>query len=154
MILPAYATETFRPDLNRDVGAWVHLRCFGTDGDFGPHASMAVLEDGRLIGGVVFHNWHPESGVIELSAAASSRRWMTAPVIRCAFGFVFDEMHAQLAVMRVAERNEHMIRIADRLGFDGYFIPRMRGRDEGEVIFTLAEEDWRDSPLALRGERR
>ncbi|UWF68413.1 MULTISPECIES: hypothetical protein [unclassified Brucella] len=37
-----------------------------------------------------------------------------------------------------------MIRIARAYGFSETYIPRLRGRDEGEFIFTLTDDDWRN----------
>ena len=107
--------------------------------------SMAVVHDGALIGGTLFHNCHPESGVIELTSAATDRRWLTRSVIRAMFHMAFDMIGAQLAVLRVSERNVDMIAIAQRFGFAGVLIPRLRGRNESEWLFTLADDDWLSS---------
>lgn len=154
MILPRYATPTHRPDLNRALGEWVHLRIFGEPGSFAPHSSMGVFDGETLIGASIFHNWVPSSGVMEISSAAVDRRWLHPRVIRALFAFPFDEMGAQLVALRVSDRNDTMISIARRFGFSETHIPRLRGREEGEYIYTLTEEAWRSHPVALRGEKR
>jgi len=45
----------------------------------------------------------------------------------------------------VSERNTGMVEIAQRFGFQGTLIPRLRGRTESEWIFTLTDDDWRAS---------
>jgi RimJ/RimL family protein N-acetyltransferase len=48
--------------------------------------------------------------------------------------------------LRVSERNKTMIGIARKFGFSETYIPRLRGRDEGEFIFSLTDDAWRASP--------
>ena len=48
-----------------------------------------------------------------------------------------------MVVLRVSERNTVMRSIAERCGFTGHLIPRLRGRDEDEVVFTQTDDEWR-----------
>lgn len=130
-------------EFNEAVGDFVSDVVYGEPGRFSSYCSLAVHDRGRIIAGVLFHNYHPREGVIELSAGAVDRRWMTRPVLKAIFAVPFDIFHCQLAVIRVSERNQVMLDIAHGLGFTGYLIPRLRGRDHGEWVMTLTEEDWR-----------
>lgn len=136
---------------NHDIAAWVAAHIPGCERGFNNPTAIGVLEDGQLIGGTVFHNWAPEAGVIEMSSAATSPRWLGRSMLRAIFGYVFDQLECQMVVMRVSERNERMVRIAQKFGFDGHLIPRLRGRDEAEWLFFLTEEQWRQHPLAKAG---
>lgn len=133
---------------NAGVSAWVASHIPGCNRGFERATAIGVAKDGQLIGGTVFHNWSPEAGVIEMSSASTSPHWLTKDMLRAIFGYVFDQLECQLVVMRVSERNTRMVRIAEKFGFDGVLIPRLRGRDENEFIFTLTEEKWRQHPLA------
>ena len=106
---------------------------------------MAVFHNGGLVAGTLYHNWHPESGVIELTSASTDRRWLTKTVVKAMFHMAFAMIGAQLAVLRVSERNAGMVAIAQRFGFQGVLIPRLRGRDESEWVFTMTDDDWRAS---------
>lgn len=108
------------------------------------YAAMGFFDGGRLIAGVLFHNWHPESGVMEMTAASTSRKWLNRRTLQQLFGLVFDGFGNQMVVMRVSEQNHAMIRIARAFGFFETLIPRLRGRDEGEFIFTLTDDAWRN----------
>ncbi len=108
----------------------------------GPYSSMGVVDGNDLIAAVVYHNFSRHRGIIELSAAATSPRWLSRRVLEAMFGYPFRQLGCQLAVLRVSERNERMLRIALRFGFKGYLVPRLRGRDEGEVVLTLSDDDW------------
>ncbi len=133
---------------NDVVAAWVAAHIPGCERGFDRPVAIGVLDGERLIGGTVFHNYQPEAGVIEMSSAGASPRWLSRPMLKAIFGYVFDQIACQMVVMRVSERNERMIGIARKFGFDGTLIPRLRGRDEAEWIFTLTDEQWRQHPLA------
>jgi RimJ/RimL family protein N-acetyltransferase len=118
---------------------------------FGNCTAIGVAEDGDLIGGTVFHQYSPEAGVIEMSSAAVSPRWLAPKMIRAIFGYVFDQLGCQAVVMRMHETNDRMVRIAQKFGFDGYLLPRLSGRDAGLWVFILTEEQWRQHRLAKVG---
>ena len=107
---------------------------------------MGVFEDGDLVAGTLYHNWHPENGVIELTSASTTRKWLTKRVVNAMFHLPFHTLDCQMCVLRVSERNKVMVHIARSFGFGEVFIPRLRGRDEGEFIFTFTDDQWRDSP--------
>ena len=125
------------------IAAWVAAGIPGCERGFGPCTAMSIWDDQAIIGGVVFHNYSPETGVMEMSAAASSPRWLTKDVLHKMHRYIFDEAGCQMAVMRVAESNLRMRRIAERFGYRGHKIPRLRGRGEAEIIFTLADDQRR-----------
>lgn len=104
---------------------------------------MAVTEGAGVIGACLFHNWQPDEGVIELTSASISPRWLSRPVLRAMFGFAFDTLGCQAAVMRVDPDNGRMCRIAEAFGFKRYDIPRLRGRNKAEALFILGDDEWR-----------
>jgi RimJ/RimL family protein N-acetyltransferase len=108
---------------------------------------MGVFEDGELIAGTLYHNYYPDTGVIELSSASISKRWLTKQVIRDMFFTPFTCLGCQLVVLRVSERNIGMCNIARKFGFSETHIPRLRGRDEGEYIFTMTDDMWHNHKL-------
>lgn len=133
---------------NETVAAWVAAHIPGCERGFDRPVAIGVVESERLIGGTVFHNYQPEAGVIEMSSAGTDPRWLSRKMLKAIFGYVFEQIGSQMVVMRISERNARMIGIARKFGFDGYLIPRLRGRDEAEWIFTLTDEQWRQHRLA------
>lgn len=132
---------------DKAVGEWVAAQ-LGQTGFAGYFMSaIGVVESGELIGGTAFHNYYPNEGVIEMTSASISKRWLSRAMIDAIFTYVFDLLKCQMVVMRVSENNTVMVNIAERFKFKGYLIPRLRGRDEGEWIFTLTDDQWRDSPF-------
>lgn len=145
MIITEYYGPQTNPVNNEIIGDFVSTVIWGDKGKIDNYCSMAVIEDGRLIAGTLYHNWYEGEGVIELSSASVSKRWLTRPVIRAMFHLPFERLGCQLVVLRVSERNKTMCGIARTFGFTEVFIPRLRGRDEGEFVFSYTDEQWRDS---------
>lgn len=126
------------------VSAFVSRIVWGAPRGFGACQTIGVLDaKGRLVGGMVYHNWHPEAQVIEMSGASTTPKWLTRAVLHEIFAYPFERLGCQLAVMRVSERDTRLHRTLTRLGFDAHPIPRLRGRDEGEIVFTLTDDEWR-----------
>jgi len=123
------------------------MEMLGFDRDFGPCITACVLDrTNRVAAVLVFHNYAPEAGVIEVSAAAESAAWAQRGILREAFGYVFA--HCQMAVARCAESNTRVRRLWAAFGADEVVIPRLRGRDEAECILTLTDDAWRLSRFA------
>lgn len=104
---------------------------------------MAVADGPEIIGACLFHNWDVDAGVIELTSASLSAKWLTRPVLREMFGYAFDELKCQAVVLRVDPDNTRMCRIASAFGFKRHDIPRLRGRNKAEALFILGDDDWR-----------
>lgn len=143
MIYTEYYAEG--TEQNKAVGDFVSTGIWGETDRIEKYYSMAVLEDGKLIAGTLYHNWYPDEGVMELSSFSLSKRWLTKKVINDMFRLPFDGFNCQLVVLRVSERNTVMCRIARSFGFSEVYIPRLRGRDEGEYIFSYTDDQWASS---------
>lgn len=126
------------------IGEFVCNIVFGDPHALDRYAALGFFDDGRLIAGVLFHNWYPDNGVMEMTAGSISRKWLNRRTLHQLMELVFTGFGNQLVVMRVSERNTTMIRIARSYGFYENFIARLRGRDEGEFIFTLTDDAWRN----------
>jgi len=130
-------------DFNEAIGDFVSSIIYGEPKRIANYCSMAVVDDGAVIAGVLYNNYYPKQGVIEMHAGSLSKRWLTRLVLRSMFSHAFDTFKCQLCVLRVSEHNKPMLRIAKSYGFNEYVIPRLRGRDEAEHVLTLADDDWR-----------
>ena len=118
---------------------------------FGKYKTLGVLdEEGRLIGGVVYHNYDKAAAVIEMGLAAVDRRFFNRETFRRMFEYVFIGAECQMLFTRVRASNEHLLSQMARLNFNLTLVPRMYGRDEDGVIGTLTDDQWLDSKLARR----
>ena len=130
---------------DKTVGEWVAAQ-LGQTGFAGYFmCAIGVVENGSLLGGTAFHNYYPKEGVIEMTSASIDPRWLSRDMLKAIFTYVFDFLRCQMVVMRVGETNTRMLNIARRFEFDLYTIPRLRGKNEGEVVCTLTDDQWRSS---------
>lgn len=124
-----------------EVAAFV-ADLLGFDRGFG--ACKAIGFGSPLVAGVVYHNWNPEAGVVEISAASTGRAWLNKANLAAIFDYPFEQIGCQLCIARISEKNATARRIWRALGATEYLIPRLRGRDEAEIIATLTIEAWRE----------
>lgn len=151
MISTSYFGPKSFPVENRAVGDFVSRVIWGKTGEIRDYCSAAMFDDGVLIAGVLYHNYQPESGVVELSTGSQSKRWLNRTTLRAIFDLPFRMLGCRLCVLRVSERNTVMCSIARRVGFDEYRIPELRGPGEAEMIYTMTAEQWARGPVAQRG---
>lgn len=130
--------------LSDPVEAFVAQHIPGCARGFGNCVSIGFTDDtGQLEAGVVYHNWQPECGVIELSAASINRTWLNRQRLKQIFAFPFDQIECRIAVARISEHNTLARRIWRSLGAEEYRIPQLRSPTEDEMIYTLHADKWR-----------
>lgn len=137
--------------INEALGGFVASRLWGDGRGFQTFGSIGIVDDGgTVVAAMIYHNWDPHAGVIEISGAADTAKWATRPVIREMFSIPFDQFGCQMVVMRVSPKNRTatgrgLVRLLRAYGFKEYRIPRLGGRDEDQLIFTLTDDDWRSN---------
>ena len=115
--------------------------------DFGNCRTIGFLDaDGLLEAAVVYNNWNPKSGVIEINAAARNRAWGTRGRLRLIFEYPFA--FARMVVARTSGNNPGPLRIWRALGAKEYRVEGLRGPDEDEIIHTMTVDHWRSSRWA------
>ena len=124
---------------------WVAHKIWGEGSSFDNARGMAVVSKDAVVAGLVFHNWEPNAGVIEVSAAASDRRWLTRRVATEAMAYAFDGCGCQMVIARHSEQNRAARKIWVALGATETLIPRLYGRNENGIVATLTQEAWRAS---------
>ncbi len=124
------------------VGAFVARHIPGCERGWNTFTAIGVSDGEKLVAGVVYHNWSPESAVIEMSTAATTPHWCRRHVLKAIYGYPFDGVGCRMVVMRVAEGNAGMRSIAMRLGCREYVIGDLRADGEAEVIYTLTKAAW------------
>lgn len=138
------------PVLNAALARFAAVRIFGRDNDWGPCGTLGVVKGGNVVAAVVFHNWHPEHGVIEISAASNDRMWLSRRVLSEIFSICFEQHRCQLVVARMDPEAAHTRRIFRAYGFRETILPRFRGRDKDEIMMMLGDEEWRASKWSKR----
>lgn len=135
------------------VSTWDYpdaVRAFVEDGLWGgaeqfSEASQGlgfVRENEGLVAGIVYHNWSPSGGTIEISAYSACRDWLTKASLREIYEYPFMSAGVRLILSRISEHNSRARRIWQALGASEYLIPDLRADGEGEMVYTLSQQQW------------
>ncbi|WP_030538368.1 hypothetical protein [Sphingobium sp. DC-2] len=143
----ALFSNSVEPEANAAVADFASSRIWGEPGRFDRYCTLGVFQNEGLIAGVVYHNYDPQAGVVEMSAGAVSKRWLARPVLREMYSIAFDQLGCQAVIARHAEDRCDLRRMWKAVGAVEYVIPRLRGRNApAEVVSILTEEAWKASP--------
>ena len=121
--------------------------------DFPPSArAFGVIDaQGRLIAGMVFHNYDPGAGVIEMSGAAlPGVQWLSRGTLQRMYVYPFVELGCQMVLMRISARDRRLLRQLQALNYQCIEIPRLMGRDHDAMVCLLTRERW----IASKFQRR
>lgn len=121
---------------------WLSKRVWGKAQPM-PDGTAMMVGDARIKAAVLFNNYQPNAGTIELTAASDDPRWLSRATLWQMFDYAFNQLKCQAAVLRVDPANVRMNRIAKAYGFTDHTIPRLRGRDKAETIYILGDNVWR-----------
>lgn len=118
---------------------------------FGKSRAIGVVdEDGRLIAGVVYHDFVPETGVMSMSAAAITPRWLTRETVQRIHEFPFDGAGCQMVLQVVPAEHERLLRQLAAGGYMMVRVPRLFGRDRDGIACMFTDDDWRASKFNRR----
>jgi hypothetical protein len=119
---------------------------------FPPEArGIGVLnESGVLIGGLVYHNYDDDSGLIELTGAAIDPHWLMRGTIERMYRYPFITCGCQMLVQRTPIENERLLRQLAVYDYTFIKVPRMFGRGKDGVLCLLTAEDWANNRFNKR----
>lgn len=137
---------------NRAVADYVAGVIWGDERRFGDEMSAIGVQDanGSLIGGVVYHNWSPHAGTMELSAGATSARWLTRRIVSYLLAYPFHGCGCQMLLGQTEESNTRDRKLMVGLGFTEQLVPRLFGRDNNGIIQTLTDDQWKAGAFYLK----
>jgi len=129
---------------NDQIGAFVAQLIPHCRRGFGANIqTMGVLQGDRLVAGIVWHNYDPDAGIIELSGAAlPGVHWLTRRTLRRMYEFPFEQCGCQMVVQRTPADAEMLLGLLAAYGFDFVAVRRLFGGDRDGVICTLTLEAW------------
>ena len=117
---------------------------------FGPCQAIGVInDDGVLVAGWVWHGWDPAAETLEFSGAGLTAKWMTRAILHELFAYAFDRAGCQMVMTRNSAGNKRLHRQLARFGFTRWDVPRLFGRAEDGVFWTLTDDQWRNSDFYL-----
>jgi len=118
---------------------------------FGKCMTIGVIDGDELVAGIVYHNWNPEAGVIEISCAAlPGRTWMTRETIKRAYQYPFLHLGCQMVMQMTAAEDTRLLRQLAALNYAFITLPRILGPEADGVVCLLTREAWQASKPCRR----
>lgn len=115
---------------------------------FGPCRAVGVATgtrpDDKLLAVCVYHNWHPDYGVAEISFAASSPRWATRENIRRLLSVPFEQYGCRKVCTQTPSDNARAIKFNEGIGMRReavlrhHFAPKRHA-----VIMSMMADEFR-----------
>lgn len=128
------------PEFQANVAAWVGERLSIPLEAFGSYAATAVVRDGDIIAGVVWHNYREH--MIEVSVAANDARWATPRILGGLLAYPFQQLGVSRLQAIVRRRNARSRRFVEGIGFK-YEGKARRGWDgrQDAVIYSMLPDE-------------
>lgn len=127
------------------VVRFVECGLWGLDRHFENAVGIGFSKRGKVVAGVAFHNWDPDSGVIEMSAYSLRRDWLNRAYLKTLFSYAFKQAQCRVVVARFSENNKRVERIWRAFGSQLVALPEVRGPGEAEMVAILTREAWNNS---------
>lgn len=132
----------------RFIGDWIAERIPQiADGKaFGAYAAFGVLSaENEMLGGVLFNNYHPDMGNIEVSFAAAGKRWLTPEIITKILSYPYAQLECLRVTSVTPRRAASARRFLERFGFRREGLIRRGFRNDDAIISGLLREEWDES---------
>ena len=112
---------------DREVTEWVRQRL--DNSHFGPATAIGLVKDGKIIAGVVYHNYRLNG--LEMSIATEDRYWANRRTLKTFFAYPFNQLNCDRVTALVLEDNIKSRDMVNRLGFkkEGILRKAMNGKD-------------------------
>jgi len=139
-------------DHSEAVGDFVAGMIPHVGGSFGDGAkAIGVIDEaGKLIAGLVYNNYDPNSGTMEIHGAAVNKRWLTRGTIARMYQYPFVQCGCQMIYQRTPADNEYLLGMLASYDYTFLKVPRMFGRDRDGVLCTLTVEAWANNRFNKR----
>jgi hypothetical protein len=111
---------------------------------FGPNAkAIGIIEDSRLIAGLVYYNYDPEAEIIEIAGAALPKKnWLTRGTMARMYQYPFIQCGCQMVVQRTPADDTRLLGMLASFDYTFVTVPRLFGRERDGVVCSLTYEDW------------
>jgi RimJ/RimL family protein N-acetyltransferase len=127
------------------VRGWVKARIEvmqGRDSVFGASTALGVMDKGKLIAGVVFHNWQPGFRTIEISCAAESPRWAVRGIMSELLSYPFGQIGVNRVTCVTAHDNARTRRFLEGLGMTLEGVGVAAYGDKDAAFYRLLKSEW------------
>lgn len=118
----------------------------GVDGGFDRPFSLfeVVSDEGKRLSAIIFHDFQPEAGTMQVSAASSSPYWANPDVLHTLLSYAFDTNKVRKLWMAIPASSEEVLKFNTHLGFRWEAILRKHfSPTEDAIILSMMEDEYR-----------
>jgi RimJ/RimL family protein N-acetyltransferase len=103
--------------------------------------SFAFVDNNKILGGLVFHNYEPEHS-LWWTVYSNDKRWCNRRMLRAMFGLAFEHYKCRRINVLVDEDNEASLRFVQKLGFkiEGK-LRRFRSADKDSYLLGMLKDE-------------
>ncbi len=107
------------PQVHGAIAAWVGKRIpfVGEQGFGNCVGASALSNDGKVLAGVVFHDYQPQFSTLAFSIAADSPRWATRKIVHQFLAYPFEQAKVDKLWTATPMSNERALRLVKGVGF-------------------------------------
>jgi RimJ/RimL family protein N-acetyltransferase len=105
---------------DKDVSEWVADRFKQPKDYFDPCRAIGIIEDGKIIAGVIYNNQKKSLGIpymLEMTVASVDKRWATRHNLKALFRYPFIQLGLERVNTQCDSTDEGLIMFNKRLGF-------------------------------------
>lgn len=127
-----------------EVVSWVarHTPHVSVDG-YGSCTALGIIsEDRQPMAGIVYHDYQPRNGTIQMSVAAECPRWATKNILRGLFAYPFRQLGVNKVWAGIAFKNARARRFVEGIGFKQEAILSRHFGDDHCVIYRMFRNDY------------
>jgi RimJ/RimL family protein N-acetyltransferase len=125
-----------------EISRWVSDRVKGGC-DFGPCEGLAIMQDDKLIAGVIYHEYRPDYKSIQLSMAADSPRWAKRDVIAQLLQYPFEQLGVYRLFTMTPVWNKLAIKTNSHIGLkQEAVLNSMFGENQHGVVMRMLKPDY------------
>lgn len=111
--------------------------------DFGPCEAIGVVENDKLIAGIVYHDFQPKFGTVQLSMAAINPRWAKKQNIKDLLSIPFEQFDCYKVWTATPLDNAKALKINAHIGFKREAVlSSMFGKNRHGVIMRMLAPDF------------
>jgi RimJ/RimL family protein N-acetyltransferase len=128
---------------DREVASWVAERIPHVSGSFEPCSAIGVAGNGKLLAGIVYHEYQPDHGTIQLSMAAENPMWARKETIAALLSYPFRQIGVFKIWTATPHDNEAALKVNQHIGFKREAILAHHfGRKRHGVICRMLQPDF------------
>jgi RimJ/RimL family protein N-acetyltransferase len=123
------------------ISAWVADKIPHVS-EFGACEALGVTDGQSIVAGVVFHDYQPACGTIQVSVAATNPRWATRAIIKEILSYPFHQLKVRKVWSAMPLKNERAIKFNKGIGFKQEAVLSHQFGDDHAVITRMFKKQF------------